>query len=221
MTDFVLSASKRADAGKGVARELRRQGRVPAVLYGPGRAPAALSVELRPFKDLLAKVGHTHLLSLQITDGQDGQAAGETASHVVVKEVQTDPVTGEILHVDFYQVPMDRAVQFTVPIVLVGGEERENDGGIIQHDLREIDIECRPDVLPDHITVDVRNLKAGDVLTVSDLTPPAGVRFLNPPDEAVVSIVLPRAAAEAVDAQEQEATEPELVGKKKAEEEEA
>lgn len=220
MADFVLAASKRAEAGKGVARKLRRRGRVPAVLYGPGREPATLSVELRPLQDLLANVGYTHLFSLRITEGRDGGAAGEVASHVVIKEVQRDPITGAILHVDFYQVPMDRPVQFTVPIVLVGVEERENDGGIIQHDLREIDIECRPDMLPDHITVDVRSLKAGDVLTVADIIAPEGVRILNPPHEAVVSIVLPQ-VTEAEETEEQEATEPELVGKKKAEEEEA
>ncbi|MBE3577876.1 MAG: 50S ribosomal protein L25 [Limnochordales bacterium] len=218
MTDFVLAASKRANVGKGVARELRRRGRVPAVLYGPGREPAALSVELRRLQDVFAKVGYTHLLNLEITEGQDGEAAGEIVSNVVIKEVQRDPISGDILHVDFYQVPMDRPVQFTVPIVLTGVEARENDGGIIQHDLREIDIECRPDMLPDHITVDVSHLKAGDVVTVADITPPAGVRILNSPDEAVVSIVLPQVTEEA-ETEEQEATEPELVGKKKAEEE--
>lgn len=222
--DVVVSATKRTTAGKGPARELRRQGRIPAILYGPGREPVSLSVERRSFEAALDKVGHTHLFSLKVvTPPQDGQGQGqaeETVPNVVVKEVQTDPISRQILHVDFYQVPMDRPVEFTIPIVLVGEDEREDDGGVIQHDLREITIECRPDALPEKIVVDVKGLRAGDVLTVADLTPPPGVRFLASPAEAVVSVVLPRAVAEAEETPAQEETpEPELVGKKKAEEE--
>ncbi|MBE3584287.1 MAG: 50S ribosomal protein L25 [Limnochordaceae bacterium] len=220
MAELSLQVKRRIPGKKGDVRQLRRQGLVPGVLYGPGRSPVAVAADQKAFGTLLQKGGRTHLFPVSICDEQG--ATAEEASHVVVKDVQHEPVGGQVLHFDLYQVPLDRESEFTLPIVLVGAEQRPQDGGIIEHDLREIRVACRPDALPDHIEVNVAGMAAGDSLTVGQLTPPAGVRFLNPPGETVVSIVLPRQMAAEEEAapaegEAEEAKEPELVGRKKEE----
>ena len=139
-----------------------------------------------------------------------------------MKDYQTDPVDGELLHADFFEVSLTEEVEVTVHITLVGepiGVRR--DGGILQYLLREIEVECLPDKIPGHIEVDVSNLEIGQSIRVGDLRRGEGIKVLNDPDEVIINIVAPAVEEAApVEAAAPEIKEPEIIKKGKKEEEE-
>ncbi|MBO8127348.1 MAG: 50S ribosomal protein L25 [Firmicutes bacterium] len=179
-----LQVQERALTGKGPARHLRTQGLIPGVMYGAG-TNRHLAVPERALSKVLAS--QATLINLTI-EGEDKELP------VIIKEVQRDPVTQALLHVDFFQVDLNKPVSTTVPLVLVGEENRENDGGIIEHVLRELEISCLPTAIPDHIEVDVSGLKVHDTLHVKDIALPEGIKAETDPDELVVSVVSPGAS---------------------------
>lgn len=200
MADIALEAQGRALTGKGAAHKLRAEGFVPANLYGVNVESRNLAVPARSLGRLL-KSGHSNSLINLSVEGE------KSPRPVIIKEVQSDPVSNEIWHVDFLQVALDQAVSTTVPVLLVGEEKRESDGGIVNHLLREIEISCLPTNIPEHVEVDVSGLKLHQTLTVSDVTFPAGVEPLTDADEAVVSISAPTVApAEETEEAEAEST---------------
>lgn len=209
MRDVIVTAEKRDGIGKGVARKLRRAGKIPAILYGNG-ASIPLAVEAAEFQKELAGGAEGHLVRLRIAGD-----AGERAA--LVKAVQVDPIRGEAQHVDFQQVALDREVTTEVPVVLIGEQERPSDGGILSQVVRELSIACLPTQIPEHIAVDVSGLGVGDSLSVGELKLPAGVRLVHAdPDETVVHVLAP--AKQVEEAAPAEPAEPEVVGKKKADE---
>lgn len=193
MSDAMLSAEARVETGKGVARKLRRSGRVPGVVYGGDRAPVGISVDERDLFRTVQKAGTHSLVDLHITNGDNGGR-----HKVLIKDVQRGPVRNEFVHVDFHAVALDQEMQTTVPID-VQGEDRRKDDGIVQLVLREVNISCLPTAIPESLPVDVSELEIGDVLTVADLTPPEGVAILNDADEAVVSVVWAQVEEETTD----------------------
>lgn len=204
MTHVVeLKADHRDVVGKS-SRRLARQGRVPAVLYGAGIEATNLSVDRRDFERLMhsATVGST-LVDLYVEGRKD-------PVHCIIKEVRHDAVKGTVEHIDFWAVKMSRALQTTVPIAFVGSSEGERSGGVVVHALRELRVEARPKDLPEHIEVDLTPLAVGDSLTVGDLTPPAGVTFLDDPETVVASVMAPAVAVEAAPAIEEAAEVPEV-----------
>ncbi len=210
MADFVLQGQLRSDLGKNASRRLRRDKKVPAVVYGRGKDGVTLTVEET---DLLkALKSHSSLLDLTV----DGEAR-----KVIVKELTTHPVKGTFQHVDFYEVAMDRVVETTTTLYIVGEEEREQDGGIMNLVLRQLDISCLPGNIPEYVQIDVSGLVIGDTLHVSDLNLPEGVEVLTDAAEVVLSITDPALLEEPEEEEEaDEMEEPALVGEDEEEEEE-
>jgi len=210
-----VTIQKREATGKQVARRLRRQGLIPGVLYGVRpAAPIAVSP-----KDLLKAVhgpgGSTQLLKLRFAEDGDTRTA-------IIRDLQLDPVSEGIVHVDLQEVAMDRAITVTVPVYAVGEAAGvKEQGGILQLILREVQVSCLPGQIPERIGADVSALRIGDVLTVASLTPPAGIRILNDPGQAVATVSPPMAEEVAAPAPAVAApVEPEVLTERKPKPEE-
>ncbi len=188
-----MNVTKREKTGKEIARKLRGQGMIPGVLYGPGADPIPLAVRANELKKVLFRYrGEQILFNLNVED--NGSSLQKMA---LVKELQYHPVTDEIIHVDFYEISMDREVEVEVPIEVVGKAKGVERGGHLQLLLHTMTVSCLPGAIMDKIEVDVSDLDIGDVVHVRDLTPPEGVRYLDHPDEPVVTILAPEAEEEA------------------------
>ncbi len=190
MGENVLSVERREGSGKGVARKLRAAGRVPGVVYGRGKASQPVSLDPSLLERALraSEAGMNTLFDLEV---QGEKAAGERV--VLVKELQRDPVTGRMLHADLYEVDLAKTVEVEVPIHLDGVPRGVSlDGGILDHALRALRVECLPRAIPDEIRADVSDLGIGDSLHVRDLALPEGVTLKDDPDLSVASVVMPQ-----------------------------
>ena len=187
-----LTIMSRDGKGKQAAKRLRREGRVPAVLYG-GAAPQSISVDPKAvLKMIHGHEGSTQLLTLAF----EGDGAGTKMA--IIRDMQFDPVSEALLHVDLQEVSADRAINVHVAVHAVGDPIGVRDTkGILNLVLHELEISCLPANIPERIDADVSNLAIGDVLTVGDLTPPEGVRILNDRGQAI-AIVAPPMAEEVV-----------------------
>jgi large subunit ribosomal protein L25 len=187
-----ISVEVRDASGKGVARKLRAAGRIPAVLYGQGRAPVALALEPRGLERLLHSEGHNALFDL---DGAE-PVKGRT---VLVKALQRHPVRGELMHADLYEIDVSKTITVSVGIHLVGTPVGVSlDGGLVEHTLREVELDCLPGSIPDFLDLDVGELQLGETLHVSDLRLPDGVEMKTQTELAVVSVVAPRVEEEPI-----------------------
>jgi large subunit ribosomal protein L25 len=185
--EFVdLRVERRTGTGKGVARGLRRQGQIPAILYGEGE-PISLTADPKVLlRALGTEAGENVILNLTIVDGKD------FTRKAMVKEVQVDPVTGKPLHADFLAISMERPIEVEVPVEVAGvAQGVKDEGGILDQILREIRVRCLPVAIPDRIGLDVSSLDIGDVLHVSDLPIPEGVELLTDREQAVVMVAAP------------------------------
>ena len=215
MATVDLQGEFRTETGKQVAKRLRRAQRIPAVVYGGRRGPVPVTVNPQ---ELLAALesGENTLINLAVTGGATPQT-----SLVIVKELQRDPVKGRPLHADFQEISMERKVRVEVPLLLQGDPVGVKDkGGILEHTLRQLSVECLPIDIPEKIVVDVAGLDIGDALHVRDVRVAEGIRILDDDARVVASVSAP--VAEEVAAPTEEApAEPEVVGKKEKEEPEA
>jgi len=209
-----LSAQERTVTGKTGARRARREGMVPAVLYGRGRTPRVLSLGRKDLLSALHTAGRNALIDLRVAQDGDGQA--ET---VMIEEIQRDHIRREILHVDLHLISLTEAIEVSVPVALSGTPEGVTDGGgVLEQHLREVEVRCLPTQIPDRITVDVSGVRVGGSLHVSDLVVAEGIEILTAPEEVIAAVVAPVAEEEAPAAAEAEAAaEPEVVGKAPAE----
>jgi large subunit ribosomal protein L25 len=201
MSEYKLAAENRSEAGKGAARRLRASGRVPAVLYGHGTKPQHLSVDARQFGQALrTDAGVNVLISLEV--GRDQHLA-------LAKEIQRHPVKGNLIHVDFIQVRRGEKVHVQVPVHLVGEAPGAREGGILDQDLYQLNVEAEVTAVPEAVDADVSGLGIGDVLRVADLKAPDGAVILDDSEASVVSVVAPTVEAEpeAEEAEEGEAAE--------------
>jgi large subunit ribosomal protein L25 len=216
--DATLQAEKRETRGKNEARRLRAAGRIPAVVYGAGREKA---VEIAVDPKVLLRILHSEsgvntLIGLEGADLAGGK--------VLVKEYQLDPIDHRLLHADFYAVAMDQAITVTVPIV-VKGEPRgvKQQGGIVDFVTRDLEIECLPGEIPEHIDIDISELMLHQGVRVRDL-PAGNWTPVTDPDTMIVHVVAVKAeepaAAEAVATPAAAAAEPEVIKRGKKEEEE-
>ncbi len=215
-TTVQLNGSVRSGKGKGVARKLRAAKRIPAVVYGKGTDPVMIDIDAREF--LRAVSGHS--VSNLVVDLAVGAS---DLVKTLIREVQTDPLTGEVYHVDLNRISLTERIEVEVPVVLAGIPVGVKEyGGILQHAVRSLAIKCLAVDIPDKVTVDVSGLMIGDSIHVRDLEVP-DVEFLEEPDTSVASVVPPTVVKEEVAAEEgaaaEGAAEPELVGKKKEESE--
>lgn len=212
-----LTIRKRDGVGKGPAKRLRRSGQVPAILYG-GASPVNIAVAP---KDILRLIhgheGSTQLFRVTFEGAKDG-------TMVIIRDMQFDPVSEDLIHVDLQEVAMDRTIQVSVAIHHVGESVGVRDTqGILEMVLREVRVSCLPGNIPERLEADVTNLAIGDVLTVKDLKVPEGVRILNDPNQAVVTVAPPAAeeiaAPTAATAEAAVPAEPEVLTERKPKEE--
>ena len=186
--EAVLTANVREETGKGIAHKLRSEGQIPAVLYGKDNL--VITLNTREVQKVLSVFGASQLLKLKLVKGKKS-----SERPVLIKEVQVDPVKGHLLHVDLYEVSLDHKVTLAMPVVLIGQEERANDGSIVEQLLYEVEITCLPTAIPKNIEVDISKLTMNQSIAVKDLTPPKEVEFLTAPEEVVVLAALPRVEA--------------------------
>jgi len=220
MDQVTLEASVRAETGTGIGRSLRREGRIPAVVYGEGQAPTALVTTERALTQALRTAsGENVLITLKVTDPTGAVLPDRT---VLIKEIQHHPVTSRILHVDFHQISLTRRIQVTVPLQFTGeaiGVKQA--GGRLDHLLWEVRVECLPTQIPERLAVDVSALNIGDGLLIKDLVVPSGVKIVHEPHVAVVACLPPVVEEAPVAAAAATApTEPEVIKQKKPEAEE-
>jgi large subunit ribosomal protein L25 len=216
--DTTLVAERRTEFGRNESGRLRRQGRIPAVLYGGTEGGAeAIAVDPKELSRLLhSESGVNTLIALRLE--------GAEASRVLVKEYQLHPVSHELLHADFYRVAMDRALRVTVPIHLVGEAKGvKAQGGHVDFVHRELVIECLPGDIPENVTVDISELMIAEGVRVRDLDSGGKWKAVSEPEMLIVHVVAPRLEAEAeatAEAAPAGPAEPEVIKKGKADEDE-
>jgi large subunit ribosomal protein L25 len=183
--ETVLKATARDGRGKGAARRLRAEGLVPGVLYGHGLEPISISMSSQ---DLLHFFHATHGAATVVDLEVDGK------KHLAIpREIQRDHLRGRYVHIDFLEVRRDEKVKMSVDIHETGEAPGVKTGGVIEHHLREVEIECLPGDVPEQITADVSSLELGDMLRLGDIAQPNGVTFLTDPNTPVISVVTPAA----------------------------
>ena len=213
MEELFLDAEIREEVGRGKVKALKDKGFIPAVVYAEGKPALALKLSHRQLVQLV----HHHriegvVINLNIKDDKK-----QKARPCLIKEIQHDPVHGEILHVDFNQISLTKAIKVNIPVTAKGepiGVKQE--GGSLEHILWEIEVECLPTSIPKEIEIDVTQLKMGESIHVKDIVLPPGVKVLNDPGAIVLSVAAPmkeEAPAEAVEGEA--AQEPEVIKEKK------
>ena len=201
-----LKADIRTTTGNGPARRLRQKGRIPAVLYGPGTESVLLSVNIRDI-DRVFKKGRIGQALLNLVISNNGETTTKT---VMVKELQLHPVSRDFLHIDFYEIAMDRKIMVNVPITTTGKAKGVEIGGILQIIRRELEVQCYPLDVPESIEIDITNLDIGDSIHVGDIQRQNEVEFLDDENFTVVTIVSPK-IEEKVEEEEEEIEEGEAV----------
>ncbi len=211
MEKVVLEAKKRTQINKASRSALRKEGRVPAIFYSRHHEPMSVDVSERALHPLVF-TSKTHLIALNL----DGQEELEC----IIKDVQFDPVTEKIVHVDLLGLRKGEKIQIEVPVQLIGTPIGIKEGGILQHSLHKIEVECLPVDIPEHLEINVSELKLGSAIHIADLKFD-NMEILNTPESIVASVVHPKVEKEETPAAEgEEAKEPEVIAKGKAEEKE-
>jgi large subunit ribosomal protein L25 len=220
--DLTINASAREGVGKGPTRRLRAQGMIPAAVYGEGLEAVAVAVSAKEIATILrSETGHNTIFKLALPNG-DGEPA-----NVIIKDYQVDPVRGRLLHADLMRLSLTTLTRVSVSIETLGEPPGvKSEGGILELQLREIEVECLPGDIPEHLKVDVSNLQIGDHVLVSDLIyDREKVKVLADEHQIVAGVIAPRMVEEVapvVAAPEGEvapAAEPEVIKKGKTEEE--
>jgi len=212
MSPIVIEAQRRTPGGKNVNRRLRKSGRIPAVLYGPGKNPRPVTVDPAAVKEILySDSGRNTIFSVSVEGGEHANA--------MVKDYQLDPVQENLIHADFFEIAMDQLLELTVNVELVGDAEGVKiGGGIMDFVTRSIEVECLPSDIPETIKVDVSHLKINDYIRVKNIQADPKVKVLTDPEVVIVTIVPPVKEEVPVEAAA-EAAEPEVIKKGKVAEE--
>ena len=220
--EAVLEATVRDSRGKNEARRTRRDGRVPAVLYGAtgdtsSRDATPIAVDPKALLRILhSESGANTLISLELT--------GENNTRVLVKDYQLDPITHQVLHADFYRIRMDRAIIVTIPVAVKGEPKGvKQQGGVLEFIRREIEIECLPGEIPEHVEIDVSELMLHQGVRVREIATNAKWKAKSDPDMMLVHVIMPKAEevaapADAAAAAPAAPAEPEVIKKGKKEE---
>lgn len=231
-----LKTMVREEVGKEAVKKLRHQGLIPAVVY---KGKNALNIKM-PVKDLMevihTKAGENVVVNLQVEGdakhkgkppspatqerGKDATSSKNPSRTTIIKEVQYHPVNGNILHVDFNEISLTEVLTVKVLIAVKGEAAGLKEGGVLEHALWEVEVECLPTQIPENIPVDVSALKIGDSILVKDLQVPSGVKILSDPKATIITLAVPRVEEEEAVKPEEEMAEPEVIMEKKPEEEE-
>jgi large subunit ribosomal protein L25 len=213
-----IKGEKREIFGKNASRRLRRDGRVPANLYGAHAENVSLTLDKKDIFQILRSESGENTIFKVSYDSQ--------TQDVMIKEVQKDPANDELLHVDLILIAMDKEIRVTVPFVLIGeaiGVKAE--GGFVDFVTREIEVECLPMAIPEHVEVDISDLHLHQSVKVEEVSPPEGAKWISDP-EIVIAMIHAQAKEEVVEEEEEEeeviaeGEEPEVIKKEKPEEEE-
>ena len=213
MEEIFLEVEPREGTGRAKAKDLRDAGLIPAVVYAAGKESQSIKIS----RSVLLRLIHQHriegvLINLKVKD--DKKHASRSC---LIKEIQYDPVYEDIVHVDFNEVSLTKAIKVNVPVAVKGepaGVKQE--GGSLEHILWEIEVECLPTNIPKDIEVVVSNLKIGDAIHIKDIVVPSGVKILNDPSAIVLSIAAPmKEEVPAVPVEGEEKQEPEVIKEKK------
>jgi large subunit ribosomal protein L25 len=183
-----LEVTRRERSGKEIAKKLRAAGKVPAVVYGGHKESVAIEVDRKSVAELIQKSEHgvrsIFLLKMSGTDQQ---------RHAMIKDIQIDPISRRMTHIDFVRVVMDEVVRVSIPVHVVGAAIGVKEGGLLDWQVRDLHVECLPNAIPDKIDVDVTALAAHDYYRISDLKLPEGVKVLDDPERVVVGVTFARA----------------------------
>ncbi len=198
MEQFELKAKVRKSVGNGPARALRREGKLPAVFYGPKAETVLLSVDIKELEQIIKKsnIGQV-LLNLVIQNGQTD------AKPAMIKEFQTHPVSGKFLHIDFYEIDMQRKIRAGVPVVTKGQPKGVELGGLLQIVRRELEVLCLPTQIPDAIEVDVTELGVGDSIHVDEIQLEGDVEIPADVNFTVITVLSPKVEAEVEEEEEE------------------
>jgi large subunit ribosomal protein L25 len=211
--DAVVATPREGKFNKNAARRVRVSGKIPAVVYGAGQDAVAVTVDPKIITRILhSDSGHNTIFDLNVE--------GSPAAKAMIVDWQNEPIKGKLLHIDLKRIAMDKAMRVSVPVQLVGTATGvKNQGGILEHVMREVEIECLPGDIPGHIDVDVSGLELHGVIRIADLPHSGQLKFLGDEDATVahVTIIKEEAAAEPVEG----ANEPEVAKKGKTETAEA
>ena len=210
MSEMSIQVDKRERTGKGGNRQARMRGQIPAVVYGSGKDSVPIQVNRKSFIEMMRKAGSENpVLLLKLSDtGQE--------RHAMIRDMQRDPVSRQIIHIDFQRIEMTDKVRVTVPVELVGTAFGvKNQGALIDFVVREVHVECLPGDIPKHLELDVTDLHAGQHAEAKDLKLPQGVTLLDEPERVILSLVHTR-TEETPGAGEQ--AEPEVIKRGKTEE---
>jgi large subunit ribosomal protein L25 len=215
---YTVKATRRTDTGKGKVGRLRRNGTLPAVMYGHGEPSTALAMPAHDFNCLLDRIrGHSPIVDVEI--------GGQPAQKCVIKTLQRNPITGGLLHVDFQKVHPGEKITMNVPVIALGTAEGVRQGGMLDHVRRTVPVRATIDAIPEHFEIDVTNLKMNHSIHIADLGRP-DLEYALPLDSPIVTVLPPRkliettTAAEAAAEAETGPAEPEVITEKKPTEEE-
>ena len=200
MQQVRLEAQKREASGKGAARGMRRAGEIPGILYGRKNEVIPIRIDARGFQDFLHNYGENAFINLEIAD--------HGTENVMVKEIQRDPVSNQLLHTDLLRISMDEPITSSIAVTLIGSAPGIQEGGILEFPHRQISVRCLPTLLPEEIEVDIGELEIDDRLSVEDISLPEGIEILDDPHTRIVAIVPPRIEEEP---EEEEGLEEEAV----------
>lgn len=191
MSQFEIIAEPRSKLGKGESRRLRRAHKVPAVIYGAGKAPESLTLDHEAIKrNLEQEAFYSHVLTLKIGDKQE---------KVVLKDLQRHPCKPKILHVDLQRVSETEKMRMHVPLHFVGAEQSpaiKIAKAIVNHLMTNVEISCRAEDLPEYIEVDLSQLQEGDTVHLADVSLPKGVELVTAKDQAIAAVHVPRGVTE-------------------------
>ena len=214
MSSPQLTASSRPHSGKGVARSLRRDGRIPGIIYGHARQPQALSISAKDLERLLERFAAENTVIELSLEG--------ATSRTLIREIQRDPIRRNVLHVDFQELVAGEKVTVRIPVVLQGIPDGvRNAGGILSQVMQELEVRVDPAHMPSHIVVDVTNIAIGHSVHVSEINVPDGVEVLDDADSTIAVVAAPKEEVEAPTpgTAPEAAVEPELIRKPSEEEE--
>ena len=184
MAEVALQAEIRSDRGKGPARRLRAAGKVPATLYGRGMDAVAVAVDARELQHTLnTDAGLNVLIDLKV---------GSDTHLTLARAIDKHPVKGTFIHVDFLKIARNVAITVDVPVHFEGEARGVKEGGVLEHHLWQLHVECLPANVPERINIDVSNLEIGSIVRVSDIAAPDGVKILTGEEEIIVSCVVPQ-----------------------------
>lgn len=218
MEEIVLEVEPRDELGKGKVKDLRKKGFIPGILYSKGKESCVLKVSHRELLRLIHQRRIENIvINLKISSGDRKSDERTKTRPCLIKEIQYDPVKGDIIHVDFNEISLATTVKVNVPVVAKGepiGVKQE--GGSLEHILWEVEVECLPTNIPEEIEVDVSQLKVGEAIHIKEIIFPDNIKVLDDPEAVVLSVAAPMKEEVVVAPVEgEEKQEPEVIKEKK------